>query len=74
MYSAVARLCVSVARARWRVRARLRQAGFGLGERGARLRELRVDIRRVDLGEELARIHAVTDVDEEPLQIPVGRE
>src|SRR5581483_6090277 len=52
--------------------AREREARGGLLARGDRLRELLVDLRRLDLGEELALLHAAADVLVPLLQVAAG--
>jgi hypothetical protein len=82
-YSVVARLCWSAARACCRperlwARPASDAAGAALGQarvrrrrRGAGLRELLIEVRRVDLGQHLTALHPVADVHQPALEIPV---
>ena len=50
------------------VGGRQRLAGLGAGQRCLGLQELLVEIGRLDLGEELARLHRCADIDVPGLQ------
>ena len=70
-YSVVARIVLERG-------ARLLQPGAGLGQArlrrgggGAGLRELLVEVRRVDLGQHLAALHPIADVHQPPLEVAV---
>jgi hypothetical protein len=54
------------------IRLRLGHVRLHLQQRGARLVQFRIDLRRVDLGHQLALFHAVADIDQQFFQVPAG--